>query len=205
MALKRCAPWIWEGAHEVSLAEAEAVEGLFASLSKADAETEAEKDQPLHKVAFYAKGQYAMVVFGAVLNAFPSAVKEKNEYRCLPLHIVAECMGIADGGLEAIRRLLGVYPQAARAKDLSENLPIHRICYNKNATLAMVRKLLSAHPQSISEQGYKRMTPYAMSLYVSQGSMRLPADAIEFLRLAEQGASRFSPSLPTPRHRDLLH
>jgi len=93
-------------------------------------------------------------------------------------------MGDGDGGLEAIQLLLTEYPQAAKEKDDDGDLPIHDICLNsKGATLAMVRELLSAHPQSINEKGSDGMKPYALAV----SRKWLPADAIEYLRCAEQG------------------
>jgi hypothetical protein len=204
MALRKCAPWIWVNEpHEVTPSDAAAVQRLFSSsssdgsssstLSKAE-EMEKEAKQrcskgylPLHKVANCAKGKDAMSVFRPIFNAYPSAAKEKGEGGWLPLHFVAWEMGDGDGGLEAMQLLLTEYPQAAKEKNMFGYLPIHYMCDNsKGATLAMVRELLSAHPQSINEEGgYEGMTPYTLAV----ARDALPADAIEFLRCAEQGES----------------
>jgi hypothetical protein len=141
---------------------------------------------PLHCVADCAEGKYAMSVFRPIFNAYPSAAEEKGYDGSLPLHLVAGYMGDGDGGLEAIQLLLKEYPQAAKEKDSRGDLPIHRICWNsRGATLAMVRELLSAHPQSINEKGHVGDKPYAVAVDVNF----LPADAIEYLRCAEQGES----------------
>jgi hypothetical protein len=49
----------------------------------------------------------------------------------------------------------------------------------------MVRELLSAHPQSINEKDQEGDKPCAAAVDYNE----LPADAIEFLRRAEQGES----------------
>ena len=201
MALRECAPWIFETGfwgspvpHEVTSSEASAVQRLFSSddpnsLSKAEKEKELKEkdssgDLPLHFVAAYAKGKYALSVFRSIFNAYPSAAEEKDKDGHLPLHYVANCMGDGDGGLEAMQLLLTEYPQAAKEKNRGGDLPIHWICrYNSNATLAMVRELLSAHPQSINEKGSSGKKPYALAV----SNNDLPADAIEYLRCAEQG------------------
>jgi hypothetical protein len=194
MLLKKCAPWLWQGAHEVTSSEASAVQRFFSSdnhsLSKKEKKKEAkEKDEygylPLHNVAWLAKGKYARSVFRSIFNAYPSAAEEKSSGGYLPLHYVAWRMRDGDGGLEAIQLLLTEYPQAAQEKDNGGDLPIHKICWNSEATLAMVRELLSAHPQSINEKDKKGKKPYALAVAANH----LPADAIAYLRRAEQGES----------------
>jgi hypothetical protein len=201
MSLRKCAPWIFDsGKHEVSASEAEAVKRLFASLSQADARAEAAKKEsgnylPLHYVAIRAQGRYSIEVFSAVLNAYPSAAKEKNSGGCLPLHFVARFMSAE--GLRAIQLLLEEYPQAAKEKNSGGYLPIHLICWNENgATLEMVRELLSAYPQGITEQDSDNRTPYAFAAQLKN----LPADAIDFLRRAEQGRSTNAVSPNTHTH-----
>ena len=195
MALRECAPWIFKGSHEVTSSEASAVQRLFSSddpnsLSEAEKEKQLKEkdssgDLPLHFVAIRAKGKYALSVFRSIFNAYPSAAEEKGSGGWLPLHLVALYMGDGDGGLEAMQLLLTEYPQAAKEKDKYGDLPIHLICRSNSngATLAMVRALLSAHPQSINEKGYDGMKPYARAVAINS----LPADAIEYLRRAEQG------------------
>ena len=177
----------------MSASEAEAVQRLFASvLSKAEAEEEAKMEDssgwlPLHSVARYAQGPYSIAVFTPIFNAYPSAAKEKQPDGWLPLHLVACHMGGAEG-LQAMQLLLKEYPQAAKEKEPGGSLPIHLTCDNENgATLEMVRELLSVYSEGISEEGWGGKKPYARAVAYNY----LPAEAIEFLRRAEQGVTTF--------------
>jgi hypothetical protein len=188
MSLSSCAPWVLEGEeHVVSFSEAETVKRLFASLSPAKAKAEAAKKDcgwlPLHCVARNAKGRYSIAVLTAIFNAYPAAAKEQTPDGHLPLHYVARHMG-GDEGLQAIDLLLAEYPQAAKEKEFYGNLPIRLMCENENgATLEMVRELLSAFPKGITVGDSSGIKPYAAAAHFQF----LPADAIDFLRCAEQG------------------
>lgn len=191
--LRKCAPWLFkEEFHRVTPSEAEAVENLFATLSPEDAQKQATCSisargfLPLQRVAHNGYGPHSIDVFRAIFNAYPSAATKKDINGYLPLHIVAQFMSDDDrhgGGLEAVRLLLTEYPQAAMQKNNDGNLPIHRICLNEKATLAMVRELLSAYPNAIKERGSDHRKVCKLAL----DKNRLPADAVEFLRRAEQG------------------
>jgi ankyrin repeat protein len=188
MSLIQCAPWLFNlGYHEVSLSDAEAVKGLFASLSQADAKAELTKKSdedgslPLHRLAYRAHGRYLIEIFTAIFNAYPLAAKEKNSFGTLPLHYVAYYMGGAEG-LHAIKLLLAGYPQAAKEKDSEGKLPLHLICYNSRASLEMVRELLSAYPEGIHVENRYGSKPYGPAAK----QRKLPEDAIAFLYRAQQ-------------------
>jgi ankyrin repeat protein len=191
MALRKAAPWMFTYGvvdHEVSASEASAVHRYFDRLSKEAAQREAAVSSgcglPLHCVASRAKGPNAAGVFTTVFNAYPGAARESNSYGSLPLHYVANRMGSADGGPEAMQLLLAEHPQAASEKNAEGDLPLHLICKNeRGATLEMVHRLLSTYPQGINEKGMFNMKPHAMA--VAHNS--LPVEAIELLRQAEEG------------------
>jgi hypothetical protein len=183
-----------DGDHDVTQAEAAAVQRLLAPSSSSalpvkDAEAQLagryfQQCLPLHLVAWRARGPRAGEVFRHILNAFPSAAKEKENIGLLPLHYAAAYMGDDSCGLEAIQLLLTEYPQAAMQKDIGGELPIHLLCTkNKKATLAMVRELLSAYPNAINEGGFSHQKPYERAAYLKY----LPADAIKFLQHADRG------------------
>lgn len=174
----------------MSLAEAEAVKGLFASALPEDAKMEASKicsnnDLPLHSVAWCAKGRHAIEVFAAIFNAYPSAARETGSSGQLPLHDVARHMGIAEGGLQAMRLLLAECREAAGQVTSDQWLPVHLICSSEEAapSLDMVTELLSAYPEGINMKNPDGHKPYEAALRFKP----LPADAIDFLRRAENG------------------
>jgi ankyrin repeat protein len=201
MSLSECAPWsLTDKVHVVSEVEAEAVKMLFASLSPADAKAEAAKKSadgrlPLQNIALCAHGPHSIEVFTAVLNAYPQAAAKENKdtFGNLLLHTVARCMGGVEG-LQAIRLLLAENPQAAEEKDWEGSLPIHLICYNSKATLEMVQELLSAYPKGIHAECTYSRKPYATATHY----MKIPGDAIDFLRRAQQGESQADPGWAGP-------
>jgi ankyrin repeat protein len=145
---------------------------------------------PLHRVARHMGGAEGLEAMQLLLKEYPQAVQEKTLNGWLPLHFVARHMGGAEG-LEAMQLLLTEYPKAAEEKESNGNLAIHHICWNESengATLEMVRELLSAYPQGIKEKGETNYAPYADAVRFK----KLPTDAIDFLRRAEQGASTHS-------------
>jgi ankyrin repeat protein len=151
-----------------------------------EAAKEKQKDGwlPLHLVAQFMGGAEGLQAMQLLLEEYPQTAKEKISDGWLPLHLVAHFKGGAEG-LHAMQLLLTEYPQAAEEKESNGNLPIHHLCWNESATLEMVRELLSAYPQGIKEKSSTNRAPYADAVR----SKRLPADAIDFLRRAEQGAS----------------
>lgn len=162
MALRKCAPWLFEGRdHIVSQAEAEAVNHLFGSvLPCADAETETEltkKDSngflPLHKVAAYAKGRYAIDVFRPMFIAYPLAAKRKTNSGALPLHIVARNMSGAEG-VVAMRMLLKAHPGAVQEKNDDGCLPLHFVAKYMGGLegLQATQLLLAKYPQAAKEK-----------------------------------------------------
>ena len=62
---------------------------------------------------------------------------------------------------EIIRCLLEYFPNAVKdvEDDRFEQLPLHNICHNKNATLGMVQLLIDAYPESVGHEGNNGWTP----------------------------------------------
>jgi hypothetical protein len=164
---------------------------IFNAYPSAAKEKTPDGSLPLHFVAQHMGGAEGPQAMQLLLKEYPQAAKEKTPGGYLPLHYVAQYMGGTEG-LQAMQLLLKEYPQAAREKtfkstlSIQENLPIRLTCLNENgATLEMVHELLSAYPQGVMERDSNGHAPYAVAAY----HKRLPADAIDFLRRAEQGES----------------
>lgn len=165
-----------------------AMQGLLSEYPHAAKEKDNEGWLPIHLICHNETGATLEMV-RLLLFVYPEAAEEKGNDGCLPLHFVAGCMGGADG-LCAMRLLLAECPQAAKVRNNKGNLPIHLVCQNESGTLEMVRTLLSAYPEAINEKNGDGRTPYAESskFIVSPiYSPRLPWDASELLREAEQG------------------
>jgi hypothetical protein len=165
----------------------QAMQMLLAEYPEAALEsTPSEGKRPLNLVAEYiTEAAEALEAIQLLLETCPQAAKEKQKDGWLPLHAVARHMGGAEG-LRAMQLLLKEHPQATKEKQKKGKLPIHCMCKNKKGTLDMVRELLSAYPQSIDEKDGNRRKPAA----AARSNKCLPADAIDFLRRAEQGKTK---------------
>ena len=81
-----------------------------------------------------------------LIEAYPDAVKEKDEYRYFPLHLAAE----ANASIEVINLLIEAYPDAVTAKGAEDNIPIHLAAYG--ASIEVVIALLKAYPDGVKKR-----------------------------------------------------
>eukprot|EP00587_Corethron_hystrix_P001101 CAMPEP_0113297770 /NCGR_PEP_ID=MMETSP0010_2-20120614/492_1 /TAXON_ID=216773 ORGANISM="Corethron hystrix, Strain 308" /NCGR_SAMPLE_ID=MMETSP0010_2 /ASSEMBLY_ACC=CAM_ASM_000155 /LENGTH=934 /DNA_ID=CAMNT_0000150711 /DNA_START=211 /DNA_END=3012 /DNA_ORIENTATION=- /assembly_acc=CAM_ASM_000155 len=76
------------------------------------------------------------------VQGFRAGVATKNANGELPLHVTAE---LGSGSEEIVKVLCDAYPKGIQVGDKIGRLPIHAACCNKNASVDVVRTLLSHH------------------------------------------------------------
>ena len=81
---------------------------------------------------------------------------------------------------EIIRCLLEYFPEAAKATDEDEWLPLHWACNNKNLTIGMVRLLIDAYPASGGSTTKNGLTPLH---YLCQNGELNETAAIQILNI----------------------
>jgi ankyrin repeat protein len=88
------------------------------------------------------------------LQLAPSAIKERNNYKWMPLHVA--CYNNAS--LDVVEKLLEAYPSAAEVAEKDGYLPLH-FAIVKNSPFNVMRVLLEAYPAAVHEEDKRGRKP----------------------------------------------
>ena len=111
---------------------------------------------PLHSAASF---RAPLEVTEALLEAYPEAASQTNNYGNLALHFTAW----KKGPLDVEKLLLKVYPEGAAQKNNHGNLPLHYAAHY-NAPLEVVEALYNAYPEGALEKNNDNNTPLDLAI-----------------------------------------
>merc|ERR1739844_47466 len=95
------------------------------------------------------------------------SIAEDNKRRWLPLHFIVT---LPDVSVELIRKVLDLYPQAAREVDGNGKTPLHLIV-ESNKDWECIEAVFSAYPDAINAEDARGKVPLiAAALFICDGS-----------------------------------
>jgi ankyrin repeat protein len=116
---------------------------------------------PLHMAAEVAKTD----VVKLLLERWPEAIREKDDYGYTPLHMAAECT--KGPTFEVVKLLLERWPEGIREKNHDGTTPLHMAA--KAAKTDVVRLLLELWPEAIREKDDYGNTPLHRAAECTKG------------------------------------